>query len=234
MLNIFDFYERKARVYPAILVALPALITIYSFTSFVNSSLWSKLTGNSVISVAVLIYLSAIVRALGQRIEPAIWKQWGGPPSIRFLRWHDEKIAQDIKKHFYDKLNQEAGCHLNKDSSDVELQQGFDCAKNYLRAKRHNGLWVKFNAEYGFVRNLMGSRVLWLALSMICSILCLILLKLTSGATELLKNGLIANVIFCLLSFVSGWFIIPSSTKIIAGRYAENIIFSFLYYGENS
>ena len=42
--------------------------------------------------------MTYVVRFYGKRIEPKLWKQWNGAPSLRFLRRDDLTIAKDIRK----------------------------------------------------------------------------------------------------------------------------------------
>ncbi|MFX0199037.1 MAG: hypothetical protein ACFFCW_23185 [Candidatus Hodarchaeota archaeon] len=51
------------------------------------------------------------------------------------------------------------------------IEQAFQRIKGVIRQKDKNGLWSIANADYGFARNLYGSRVLWLLISSLAGIL---------------------------------------------------------------
>ncbi|GAI08360.1 unnamed protein product, partial [marine sediment metagenome] len=77
MFNFFDSYERNARVYPAILISIPIIITCYSFSVLINSHVFLKITGSSAIVLVGIVLLSSVVRFFGKKIELDIWKKWG-------------------------------------------------------------------------------------------------------------------------------------------------------------
>src|SRR5436309_472040 len=96
-LNLFDEYDIKARLAPAVVVVAP-LIGILScqFPSVFNSALF--MLGSGIIVLALLFLVSHIVRALGAQLEAELWTEWGGPPSTRILRWRDDTMSGRTKE----------------------------------------------------------------------------------------------------------------------------------------
>jgi len=229
MLNIFDSYERNARVYPAIIVSLPLIITCYSISSLFKGSFTIKLSINSPIILATLVLLSNIVRHYGKETESKIWKDWGGAPSTRFLRKDDTYFASATKQKIYQKILREENINLDADNSDEKINQAFRVICNRLRLQKNKGLWQKFNMEYGFNRNLLGSRKIWLILSILSSATCFAVnFYLGNNSNFLIILGGFVNLGIVCVSILCGWIIIPKLIKGIAERYAEEVILSYL------
>lgn len=228
MFNFFDSYERNARVYPAIIISIPIIITCYSFSVLIDSSVFLKITGSSAIVLVGIVLLSSVVRFFGKKIELDIWKKWGGAASTRYLRENDTKIAKEIKQKFYKKIMAETKIDLQNNLTDEKINQAFTFARHSLRNINKNSLVVKFNYEYGFVRNLLGSRWLWVFISFIASVICYFSIRYFPGDTISLVIGTIFNGCYGLVAIICGWFILPGLTKGIAERYAEEVIFSYI------
>jgi len=227
-LNIFDSYERYARVYPGILLAIPFVIACSSITPIMTGPITTKLMASGIFVTALLILFSNIVRGLGKKIEPKVWEQWGGPPSTRFLRKEDTTIARELKDKFYQKILQEAGIDLANDLTDRRIEQAFMFVRETLRRKDREGLWIKSNKEYGFDRNLMGSRLLLILCSLVSSIGCLFLIRFFSADKINLLIGAGLSFIYGVWAIIYGWFVLPGLTKGIAERYAEQAILSYI------
>lgn len=227
-LKVFDAYELVARVYPGILVSLPIMFTCYSFSGLINSPLFIKISSGSLVVLVGVALMSNIVRFFGKQIEPKLWKNWGGAPSTRFLRADDNKIAKEIKDKLYKRLLNDTGIDLGSGASDEKIIQGFGFIRNILRKKNKEGLWNKHNKEYGFTRNLMGSRWIWIILSFGLSLVSYIVTKAFPADITLLMIGAILNFIWGIVGIICGWVILPGLTKGIAERYAEEAILSYI------
>ena len=228
MLNVFDSYERVARVYPAILISLPIIFTCYSFSVLVNSPIFIKIASSSLIVLVGLVLMSFIVRFFGKKIEPKLWKKWAGAPSTRFLRLDDRKLAKEIKERFYKKVLADANIDLISNITDGRIEQAFAFVRNVLRVRNKDGLWKKFNEEYGFARNLMGSRWIWSILSFGLSLFCYLSIKYFPKDIIALMIGAILNSCSGLAAIFCGWFVLPGLTKGIAEKYAEEAILSYI------
>src|SRR5215218_2470048 len=79
---MLDAYARKARLYPALLAALPALLLVGAgaTTPTRSGSLLAMTVG--VLGVVVC----GLVRDAGRRLQPAMWTRWGGSPTVARLR----------------------------------------------------------------------------------------------------------------------------------------------------
>jgi len=227
MLKFFEPYVLYARVFPAILISLPFIITWYSFSPLLDDSMFLKIGDYGVIIIVLIVLMSNLVRFFGKRIEPELWKKWDGAPSTRFLRKEDKHIASEVKQKLYKKIYEETGIDLEKESSDDKIIQAFSIARNILRKKDKNGLWRKFNKEYGFARNLLGSRWFWFIAAFILALLCLLAFKYFPEKNNALIIGAILNIIICFAAIICGLFVLPVLTKGIAERYAEDALISY-------
>ncbi|MBN1363547.1 MAG: lipase family protein [Syntrophaceae bacterium] len=227
-LNVFNSYERYARVYPAILLVMPLVIACYSITPLIEGPIFTKLLANGTVIIALLVLFSNIVRGFGKKIEPKLWQKWGGPPSTRFLRKDDGKFNSATKEKFYKKVLAETGIDLTNDLTDAKIEQAFMLIREVLRRKDKEGLWIKSNQEYGFERNLLGSRMLMVVFSFICALSCFFLiLFFPNDSTKLLIGGGL-DIIYGVWTIIYGWFVLPGLTKGVADRYAEQAITAYL------
>lgn len=227
-LNIFDSYERHARLYPAALLVIPFVIACLSITPIMSGAIGKNFLPNSLFVTSLFILFSNIVRGLGKRIEPKIWEQWGGSPSTRFLRKEDTTIASEIKDKFYQKILKEANIDLVNNLTDERIRQAFTFVKEKLRRKDKQGLWIKSNKEYGFDRNLLGSRVCLVISSLVALISCLFVIRFFPNDKINLLIAAAVIAIYGVGTVIYGWFILPRLTKEIADRYAEQSIMAYL------
>lgn len=228
MLSLFDDYERNARIYPAVLLSIPIMIACYSFSSLVNSPAFTKIASSSLVVLAGVVLLSNVVRFFGRKIEPMIWEKWGGAPSTRFLRKEDRTLGREIKDLFYQRVIQEAKIDLLNDLTDERIEQAFRFVRNVLHNKDKTGLWRKSNKEYGFARNLMGSRWVWTIICFVLAFTCWFSVRLFPFDTSSLIVGAILNACCGLGAILCGWWVLPGLTRGIAERYAEQAIISYV------
>ena len=87
ILEAKDVYNRRARLQPAFIVALPLGLAILAWSpdGFKGwTVLWSLLVWAG--GTALLTHLA---RDLGKRKEPSLFEEWRGKPSTRMLRYAD-------------------------------------------------------------------------------------------------------------------------------------------------
>ncbi|MFX0201701.1 MAG: hypothetical protein ACFFCW_36770 [Candidatus Hodarchaeota archaeon] len=231
-----DSYDLKARYAPAFLLALPVLVTFWTCFQ-AQIELISELF-SGFISAAVWYALSVLVRSLGKRIEPVLWKSWGGPPSTLYVSWKNTRLGDDLKAKYHELVRQKLGLpmpsrqdeesHPNK-AAEI-IAQAFSRVKGILRREDKTGLWSIANAEYGFARNLYGSRVLWLIISILMTAVCAGFLW--KSWSTLILLGLVFDLFILLACSFFGWLILPRYTKEVGFRYAEHAWESFCNIAE--
>ncbi len=233
--QLFDYYELRARVIPALLIFLPIILSSIS-VAYVLSGSVPVATGSSVMVVAVIYALSFIVRGFGRKVESALWVKWDGPPSTRFMRWADDFFSLETKQEYHKAIHSEFGIRLKDDAEEHEdtsqadklIMDTFRQVRSLIRIEDEKGVWNTHNAEYGFLRNMFGSRFLWLTLSLLGTILCGYLFYKTGSGVALVS--VIINGFLALLALLCCSLYTPmiELIKQVADRYAESTWGSFI------
>ena len=226
-----DSYEMKARYAPAFLLSLPVLISLWSCYQVEYTAL-SNVT-NGILSIVIIYVLSVVIRSLSRRTEPKLWASWGGAPSTVLVSWQDTRLGEELKGLYLqavrDKLNLPVSSKEEEKADPGRAaklaDQAFQRIKGVIRQKDKEGLWSVANADYGFARNLYGSRVLWLIVSSLTVLISAF--NLYSNFNNTILIGLIINLLFLFGCIYFGWFILPEYTKQVAFRYAEHAWESF-------
>lgn len=234
-----DSYEIRARIAPTIIVFSPiAILAILTWPDIFSSL--NLVLGETVLLVFFLYALSFIVKHYGKKIEPHLWSQWGGAPSTRFLQWRDptftfmfkENVRVSLKNQFKIILPSKEMEEKNPVDGDNQIAAAFLQVKSFLYKKDPEGLWKKHNMEYGFNRNLIGSRGIWLILSIVGTA-AFTLFWMKSGE-NLFFLGIVLNAIEIFCSIIVGWYYLPSFVKEAADRYAESAWMAFSAISERN
>ncbi|MEN1712839.1 hypothetical protein AAIH22_32095, partial [Pseudomonas aeruginosa] len=93
-----DPYERKARVVPGLLVALPLLVPllcVYGAKHPVLTGVIGLLGG-----CGAIYALASVARGRGKKLEELLVKKWGGMPTTIALR-HRDNFLDSVSKQRY-------------------------------------------------------------------------------------------------------------------------------------
>jgi hypothetical protein len=116
----------------------------------------------------------------------------------------------------------------NPRRADNAIVDAFRQVREFLRQNDPDALWSKLNIEYGFWRNLLGSRMIWAGISL-AAMLFAIVFAMQTGARALNLASAI-----CFLSLVCsiyvGWFVLPNTVKRIGDTYADTAWMSILQH----
>ena len=96
--KFFDAYSIRARLFPAIIAAAPALAALTLLISWKTFGL-----SNLISSIGVLVLLWAIAdfaRTRGRAIEGTLYAEHGGMPSITMFRRSDSTIDSGSKDRY--------------------------------------------------------------------------------------------------------------------------------------
>ncbi len=232
----FDYYEIRARIAPTIVVLSPVILA-FLIISFVIVGSWLTSLGVVTVVALMLVYtFSFLPRQLGKRIEPKLWTDWDGAPTTRMLRWRDQTLDIATKRQMRERAQQISGVELpsqaeedtNRDEADRRISQAYVQVRNILRREVPDDLSVRHNAEYGFNRNLLGSKWVWLATSVLSVLACAVMLYFyVADSTQivgLLVVGLVLEILSIALAYLFGWYLLPESVKAAADRYAESAL----------
>lgn len=164
-----DEYSRKARLFPAILAAVPyALILSYFIQSYFLASQvgWVKVLcvglGSIAFStVAALWFGVSTVYWLGKVIEVNTFKNGVGFPTTEFLLWKDKTLSRQFKEKLREKIFNDFGVRLftvqQEDADCDEAKKTIRDAVDLIRPRVGNGKFVlQYNIRYGFIRNFIA------------------------------------------------------------------------------
>jgi hypothetical protein len=218
---MLDAYNRKARVAPAVLAALPGVA--FLIAAAVKPT--AESSPGAVVLAALTLLICTLVRDRGRRIEPGLWRAWGGPPTSVRLRWGPPGTEAATRS-----LHQRVSATTDIDLPDAddqasmpdEAERLYEQAVLVLRERTRDPsafpLVAAENAEYGFRRNLLGLRPLALAGAAIT----------VTASGVMLAEGHLSFLVPAVASLVAGgvwfWLIGPSWVRLAAERYADRLL----------
>ena len=180
---MFDRYSRTARLAPALLAALPALVVLVAGISSASTAL--RVAG--VLGGCVGLVVVALVRDRGRHVQKRLWRDWGGPPATRRLRWRDGTATEIARLH--ERVERATGLTL-PDAADEELDPTeadarYDEAVEALRALTRDPERFKLvfeeNVHYGWRRNCYGLRPAAIAIALLALIATACVLVFAGG-----------------------------------------------------
>lgn len=226
-----DDYSVKARLYPCLLVLLPAFVVgVYYITDF--EKYYHYFT--AVVALGLFTFvLAQFGRDRGKMKEPSLYDFFGGKPTTQILRFSDTHLDIITKNRYRQILTQKIlGIQMptateessNPDDADIVYDS---CAKFLISKTRDTtkyNLLFKENISYGFRRNLWALKDIAILIILFCIILHLII------STEGFKNftpltaesvGLNFFLLFTLLVWI---FVVRRNwIKFVAFSYAERL-----------
>lgn len=230
--KFLNTYELKARVAPGLILALPIISSIlYAAPALKNLPIFAV---DGICTVALIYGLSHLVRARGRHIEPKLWSRWDGPPSTRYMRYRDTTFGQELKSSIRAELQKAFSIRLLGEDeeaarpghADREIADAFRRVRPYLRQHDPDGLWSSHNAEYGFCRNLVACRNLWMLVALCATTFSVIYAWKTNAG--LINAASVIGFLSLLASLYVGWAILPGATKRVAESYGESAWMAFL------
>ncbi len=227
--DILDPYEIRARFAPALIVVSPWVLMAVVLAE-ANSLTFLTGSGFVLIFMLLLYIVSFATRQLGLRMQKKLWASWDGPPSTILMSNSDSTFSQttksEIRTSLVNILNIRDAGQPNWSDNEDAVKEAFRLVRQYIRQHDPNGLWFKHNAEYGFLRNFMGSWWLCLTNSTIVAIICWLTWQAYSA--RLFAALMVAGVLLGLLSITARTLILPSAVRTAAFSYAESSWMSFL------
>jgi hypothetical protein len=171
---ITDPYDRKARLYPALLLFLPAIVTVVMYLQTVLPLFQQLLP--IIVSCGVIFLLTHLVRDKGKQKEAKLFEKWDGMPSVVIFRHCDSRIDAITKARYHNRLStmcQTVSPTIENEQTD---KKGTDIIytawSNYLRGQTRDkskfNLLFQENINYGFRRNIFGVRRLGIIVSFLC------------------------------------------------------------------
>jgi hypothetical protein len=164
--KLFDPYDRHARLFPAVLMLVPALLFVAVGYPRTMLGEFPKNTILLVMLCAIAYALSGFARSAGKSVERRLFDAWSGPPTTTMLRHRDTEIDDVTKARYRAALTQMCtGISLPDRAQEAADPTAADTtyasAVGVLRARRRGedfALVLKENTLYGFRRNMYGLR----------------------------------------------------------------------------
>src|SRR5262249_38321208 len=147
--------------------------------------------------------------------------------STRFMRHRDTFFGENLKSLLHQAVGRSFSVQIptseeeanNPKRADKAIEDVFRQVREYLRNKDPQGLWHSHNIEYGFSRNLLGSRFLWVAIASLGAAFAIVF-GIKTGAGPI-NPASVMNSVSLICAVYIGWAILPSATRRIADGYAE-------------
>jgi hypothetical protein len=232
-LDISNPYVRRARLQPAMLVALPlglATLAISPGGIVGWGTVWSLF-----VFCGGTALMAQMARDLGKQKEPGLYQSWGGKPTTRLQRHRHTANATLLGRRHRQLQSLVPGIQIPTVADELADPRAADdvydsCTAFLLektRKKENFPLVFEENCNYGFRRNLWGMKPLGVATSLIGTV------AIAAALTMGYRNGVLPSPvplacgILSLLLFISWlfWFT-PTWVKIAADAYAEKLLAS--------
>ncbi len=161
--DLLDPYTRKARLEPVLWSLLPIFVLFVLLTPEFQTP-WT-VAGWLVIGCGGATFLSQVGRGRGKKLQPVLFRLWGGKPSVAMLRHRDTRLPTATKTRYRDFLARTVpGLQLaspdDESKSPEQADDGYESATSWLltqtRDREKFGLLFQENINYGFRRNVWG------------------------------------------------------------------------------
>lgn len=208
--KLLDPYEVKARLFPGLLVLLPAIL----FFALLYGSRSPAVAGlGAILATCGGPYLlSSFVRTWGQRAQDRLIRDWGAQPSTIMLRHRDTTLSRQTKTRYHALAAARLGIIMpsveDEQSNPSAADQSYTAAADALRPltndRKEFPFVFKELVAYGFNRNAHGSRWVGLAVAIIAVFAALLHANALSLETTYLDVSAIDNPHVIVLVIASG------------------------------
>ena len=231
--KFLDAYTLRARLFPAVLAAAPALAALALLIS------WDKIAlSNMIASGALLVLLFAVAdfaRKEGLRIEPRIYSEMGGKPSVTLFRRSDTTIDEHAKEQYRTflagKLNRPAPLAAEETADPTAGDSFYEQSGIWLRdntrdAKKFPLLWNEL-VSYGFRRNQRGLKWPALIVNVIVVAICAAVLWRRASldmSDDVIMRTVVVLIIAAIHAAYFALVVTKAGVKEAARRYGRELI----------
>jgi 4-amino-4-deoxy-L-arabinose transferase-like glycosyltransferase len=235
MFKFLDAYTVRARLFPAVIAAAPALAAIALLIS------WNKIAlSNAIATGALLVVLYALAdfaRKQGKKIEPGLYAEMGGMPSIVMLRYGDPSLTEGEKQRYRTFLGEQITQPVpSQEAEKANVQAGdsfyVQCG-TWLRDKTRDAkkfsILFNENVAYGFRRNLFALKWPALVLNVLVVLVCvgLVWWRWPIDMEDELTTRIIVVLVVAAVHALYIAFVVTKKAVIEAARtYARQLILS--------
>lgn len=201
--KLLDPYDIRARLFPGLLVLLPAIL----FLALIYGTKNPFVVGLSTVLMTCggPYLLSSFVRTWGQRAQERLYRQWGAQPSTILMRHRDSTLPGPTKRRYRELVASRLGIEMpgqedeqhDPDAADLAYAAAADALRPLTSDRKEFPFVFKELVAYGFNRNAYGSRWVGLGVALATMMVTLIqssALRLQQPAVDLgaLDNAHIA------------------------------------------
>jgi len=225
-----DPYDRIARLNPALLTVLPALLFVFVWFPAV----WTQLGAIAafVVTCGVLFALTRLARKAGQSVERKMGNRIGRLHTASLLSLADDRLPKTMKtscRSYIEKHSKIILPSLVDETDDPRNAQddrllAVRWLLEHTRPQSEASLLLNENISYGFARNLLGLKPLGIAVTAAVTLgSAYFLYDLEVGSTAFVLGTLLCGAAFIgLLMWV---FLVTKSSVAHASQvYAEKIL----------
>jgi len=228
---ITDGYERKARLYPALLLFIPVAVVVGCGLG--TSVSRAEMGCGVIVSCGGLFLLAQVARDAGKRNEQGLFERWGGIPSVRIFRHADGRMDAITKarcqKTMSNLVKTAKAPSADEEAADpVAADLVYTAWSTYVRINtrdtRKYPLLFQENINYGYRRNVWGLKPVGIAVTSVSMAGAITWLYFRYRATgELSVELIIASIgtFVMLLVWLLG--INPDWVSVPANAYAERL-----------
>lgn len=232
---ISDGYDRRARLYPAVILLAPVVSAVAAVTSVSLSAIQSAAA--TVIACGGSFLLAQLARDAGKSREPRLFALWGGIPSVVILRHRDTRIDSITKTRYHKRLSTLVkGTKPPSPAEEERDPQGADRIyqswSTYVRVNTRDAnkysLLFDENVNYGYRRNLWGLRAWGITASSVAVVISAFWIVREYYAHNAIRIELVGATVLAgfflvlwLFRFTSDWVRLPADAY--AERLAEAI-----------
>lgn len=232
---VTNSYELKARLYPALLLIAPIIVT--GFVLFFDN-LDSLFELQPLFLAVIVIFgggflLTQITRDYGKNKEQQLSQKWGGMPSMKIFRHSDQHLntATKIRYHMcLAKLVEGTNSPTaeQEETDSITADEIYLTWSNYLRAHTRDTMMFNLihreNINYGYRRNVWAMKPIGVTVSLVVLLVSVVRIFYIYQATFQFDGHLIAAGVFStfmlaiwLVCFSIDW------VRVAADAYAERL-----------
>lgn len=223
-----DAYTWKARIMPAMLVALPAALVVFAYMPSGAGVIYSLLT-----EAGVAFLCGSFTRRAGKSKEKSLFSRWGGRPSEQMLSHRHCKNAVILARRHH-KLrvllpSLRVPTAAEEQADGVGATKVYEACTDFLRGRTRDKaafpLVFEENCNYGFARNLWGSKKagLFVAGGALVTLGGALLIRVAAHERISAMSVLLLGLVFAqLLTWVV--LITPDWVRVAADSYSERLL----------
>jgi hypothetical protein len=226
-----DNYSVKARLYPCLLILLPAFIVgVYYITDL--EKYYHYFTAVLAFGLFTFV-LAQFGRDKGKSKEPELYKYFGGKPTTQILRYRNTYLDSVTKNRYRQILTQKIPdiqmptAQEENDKPDDADEVYNSCAKFLISKTRDTtkfNLLFKENVSYGFRRNLWAMKNFALSIIFLCLVTHFYFTTEGFKVFNKFTTQSIGLFAFLLITILTWLFVITRDwIKLVAFSYAERL-----------